>query len=154
NHPRSMPGDFSSFQQTFDRVGLRFDFGAHTFYGDATLMPVSALVLGLPEDQSLFAPTFDAHEIFNGHLVPKVAVDGERIDQRVDINLRDWMNFLSFGFLPTPTGVSDSHEWVSSPGALPRTLVRVPDDSPAAIAAGLEDAIVATVSGQGVPRDV
>jgi hypothetical protein len=154
NHPRSIPGDFSSFQQTFDRVGLRFDFGAHTFYGDATLMPISALVLGLPEDQSLFAPTFDAQEVYNGHHPPVMPVDGERIDQRVDTNLRDWMNFLSFGFTPTPTGVSDSHEWVSSPGALPRTLVRVPDDSQAAIAAGVADAVVATVSGQGAPRDV
>ncbi len=154
NHPRSMPGDFSSFQQTFDRVGLRFDFGAHTFYGDSKLMPVSALILGLPEDQALFAPTFDSHEIYNGFHLPAMVVDGERVDQKVDINLRDWMNFLSFGFTPTPTGVSDSHEWISSPGGLPRTLVRVPDDSPGAISAGLEDAVVATLSGKGVPHDV
>lgn len=153
NHPRSTPGDFSSFQQSFDRVGLRFDFAARTFYGDATLMPVSAELLGLPPDAELFAPTFDTHEIYNGfHII--ATAEGDRVDGRVDTNLRDWMNFLSFGFTPAPTGVSDSHEWISSPGGLPRTLVRVPDDSQAAIAHGLADEVIRTLRGDGVPKDV
>lgn len=153
NHPRSTPDDFSSFQQGFDRVGLRFDFTARTFYGDAALMPVSAELLGLPPDAELFAPTFDTHELYNGFHVTQTP-EGERIDNRVDTNLRDWMNFLSFGFTPAPTGVSDSHEWISSPGGLPRTLVRVPDDSQAAIAHGLADEVIRTLLGDGVPKDV
>jgi hypothetical protein len=154
NHPRALASDFSNFQQSFDRVGLRFDFNARTFYGDKSLMPIEALVLGLDPNAPMFAPTFDAHEIFNGHHLPSMPADGERIDERVDLNLRDWMNFLSFGFTPTPTGVSDSHEWVQSPGGLPRTLVRVGDDSSAAIAHGLTDQIVQSISGKGAPHDV
>ena len=154
NHPRGLPGAFSTFQNTFDRAGLRFDFAARTFFGDAAIQPINALVLGLPEGAPLFAPEFDAVEIYNGHSIPETVMDNERIDMKVDVNLRDWMNFLSFGFTPTPTGVSDSHEWISSPGGLPRTLVRVPDDSQQAIAAGLADAVAATVTGQGKARDV
>jgi len=154
NHPRSSPGDFSDFQQAFDRAGLRFDFAARGFYGDRDLMPVEAAQLGLPPDAQMFDATFDAVEIYNGFTLPKVPVDGERLDVKAELNLRDFMNFLSFGFTPTPTGVSDSHYLYGEGGGLPRTLVRVPDDSPTAIAAGLTDAVVATVSGRGVPKDI
>lgn len=154
NHPRSPPGDFSSFQQAFDRAGLRFDFATRSFFGDAKLMPVSAMVLGVEEGEPMFAPTFDAVEIYNGHHLPEMVMDGERMDVNVDYNLRDWMNFLSFGFTPVPTGVSDAHGRHADVGAMPRTLVRVPDDSPAAIAAGLEEPIIRTLTGQGVNRDV
>jgi len=154
NHPRSSPGDFSSFQQSFDRAGLHFDFALHTFYGDKKLMPISAEILGVDPAEPMFSTNFDTVEIYNGHHLTKMPIMGERLDERVDINLKDWMNFLSFGFTPAPTGVSDSHEWISSPAALPRTLVRVPDDSQAAIAAGLEDAVIATLLGKSVPKDV
>jgi hypothetical protein len=155
NHARSSPGDFSSFQQAFDRCGLRFDFTQRTFYGDAKLMPISTLVLGVDPGSPMFAPTFDTLEIFNGHHLGKMPVEGERLDSRVDLHLKDWMNFLSFGFRPAPTGVSDTHQWISSPAALPRTLVRVPDDSSAAINAGLEDGIITTLTGRnGAPKDL
>jgi hypothetical protein len=74
-------------------------------------------------------------------------------DLLVEANLRDWMNFLSFGFTPTAVGDSDSHQWYSTPSGLPRTLVAVPDDSTAALTAGVVDAVAATVSGRA-PRDV
>lgn len=154
NHPRSGAGDFSDFQQAFDRAGLRFDFAARGFYGDRDLMPVEAAQLGLPPDAQMFDATFDAVEIYNGFNLPRNPVDNERVDAKVDLNLKDFMNFLSFGFTPTPTGVSDSHYLANETGGLPRTLVRVPDDSATAIAAGLTDAVVATVSGRGVPKDI
>ncbi|MDW8282587.1 MAG: hypothetical protein RMK29_12820 [Myxococcales bacterium] len=80
--------------------------------------------------------------------------DGERQDPATERVLRDWMNFLSFGFTPTATGTSDTHGIVR-PAGMPRSLVRVSDDSPAAIAAGIGEEVVRTVSGQGgAPRDV
>jgi hypothetical protein len=154
NHPRGSPGDFSTFQQAFDRAGLRFDFAARTFFGDTKLMPINALVLGVEPDSPMFAPTFDTLEIYNGHHLAKMPVMGERLDGRVDINLKDWMNFLSFGFTPAPTGVSDTHQWISSPAALPRTLVRVPDDSSAGLLAGVEASVIDTLLGKVAPKDV
>ena len=63
------------------------------------------------------------------------------------------MNFVSFGFTPTAVGDSDSHQWYSVPAGLPRTLVAVPDDSAAALQAGIADDVANTVSGVA-PRDV
>jgi hypothetical protein len=153
-HPRVAVGDTPSFQESFDRTGLRFDFAGRTFYGDQKLMPVSAYELGLPEGQPLFSEKFDTLELFNGfHLSPDT--DGRLVDVKVETIMHDWMNFLSFGFTPTPVGVSDTHEWYSSPAGLPRTLVAVPDDSEAALRAGVKDQIVATLTGTGgVARDV
>lgn len=152
NHPRATKGALTDFQQNFDRVGLRFDYGMHTFYGDASLMPLDAELLALPPDVPLFAPTFDTLEIFNGF--HPITVDGERLDDKAERILRDWMSFLSFGFAPTPTGVSDTHTWIADAAGMPRTLVAVPDDSPTAVAAGLLDTVVATLLGSNTPRDV
>jgi hypothetical protein len=151
NHPRSTSTGFGNFQQNFDRAGLSFDFGARSFGGNPAVAPLTALALGLTGDAPLFSDRFDALEVYNGfHLV---GGDHEIIDEVVDLNLRDWMNFLSFGFTPTAVGDSDSHQWFSVPPGLPRTLVRVPDDSPAALQAGIVDDVAATVSGRGA-RDV
>ena len=72
----------------------------------------------------------------------------------LDLVSRDWMNFLSFGRVLTPVGNSDSHYLQKSPAGLPRTLVRVGDDSPDALRAGLEDDVYATLLGEGTARDV
>lgn len=153
NHPRAEKGVFSNFQQSFDRVGLRFDYALHTFYGDASLMPLDAELLALPPEVPLFSPTFDTLEIYNGF--HPLTVDGERLDDRNERILRDWMTFLSFGFAPTPTGVSDTHTWIADPAGMPRTLVAVPDDSPAAVASGLLDTVVTTLLGtNNTARDV
>jgi hypothetical protein len=154
NHPRKAPGAFSDFQQNFDRAGLHFDFVARTFFGDATLQLITAQQLGLPEDAQIFSGSFDSVESYNGFYPAPKPIDGERPDTLVENNLRDWMNFLSFGFTPTTVGDSDSHEWISRPAGLPRSLVRVPDDSAAALRMGVVDAVVATVTGHGVPKDV
>jgi hypothetical protein len=118
-------------------------------------MPIKTAILGVDPGSPMFAPTFDTLEIYNGHHLSKMPADGERLDGRVEYILKDWMNFLSFGFRVVPTGVSDTHQWFSAPGALPRTLVRVPDDSQNAIMAGVEDAVITTLLGRGgAPRDV
>jgi hypothetical protein len=159
NHPRTPPKAISSFQQNFDRAQLTFDFANHTFYGDQATQPILNATLGLPDDALLFSDKFDALEIYNlngtgpanNHLAP-MPIDGERADVVVEATLRDWMNFLSFGFTPTAVGDSDSHELKSYPQGLPRTLVAVPDDTPGA--PGLIDEVAATVGGKGRPRDV
>jgi len=151
NHPRAPSGAFSNFQQNFDRAGLAFDFSARTFGGNQAFAPLQPSVLGLADGAPLFSDKFDSVEVYNGfHLT---AVDGETVDELVDANLRDWMNFVSFGFTPTAVGDSDSHQWYSVPAGLPRTLVAVPDDSAAALQAGIADDVANTVSGMA-PRDV
>jgi hypothetical protein len=154
NHPRGGPGSLVSddFQKNFDRAALTFDFAGHSFGGASQLYPVKATELGLPDGASLFSPNFDSLEVYNGvgyRLIP----DGDsRLDPLTDEILRDWMNFLSFGFTPTAVGDSDSHEWVAAPPGLPRTMVRVPDDSGSALLTGISDEVVKTVSGKS-PRD-
>jgi len=154
NHPRTPPLNLS-YQQNFDRAGLRFDYVQHTFYGDNTLLEVSAKDLGLPDGSALFAGNFNAHEVYLGFWPDRdtTLADGERQDLLCNTNLRDFMTFLSFGFTPTAVGDSDTHQRWSVPSGIPRTMVRVPDDSSAAIAAGIGDDVVSTMSGQ-TPRDV
>ena len=152
-HPRATPGSSTNFQQSFDRAGLRFDFGSRSFFGDVAIMPVTTEILALPPDAQMFSTGFDTVEVYNGF--HPITVDGERLDQKAEVVLRDWMNFLSFGFTPVPTGVSDTHTWIADPAGMPRTLVAVPDDSPAAVAAGLKDQVATTLTGAGgAPRNV
>jgi hypothetical protein len=154
NHPRTPPLNLS-YQQNFDRAGLRFDYGQHTFYGDNSLLEVSARDLGRPDGSGLFAGNFMALEVYLGFWPDRdiTLADGERQDMLCNTILRDFMSFLSFGFTPTAVGDSDTHQRWSVPSGIPRTMVRVPDDSPAAIAAGIGDDVVATMSG-AAPRDV
>ena len=153
NHPRSTAGGFSNFQSSFDRAGLRFDFATHAFFGDKAIMPVEISLLALPPEAEMFGTGFDTLEIYNGFHV--AIVDGERQDDRAELIVRDWMNFLSFGFVATPTGVSDTHTWIADPAGMPRTLVAVSDDSPASIAAGVGAQVANTLTGKaGSPRDV
>jgi hypothetical protein len=153
NHPRADKSDLSNFQASFDRAGLRFDFASRAFFGDQSLMPITLELLALPPDAQMFGTNFDTVEVMNGFHVS--TVDGERLDTRAETILRDWMNFLSFGFAPTPTGVSDTHTWIADPAGMPRTLVAVADDSPAAVAAGIGPQIADVLTGaNGHARDV
>lgn len=154
NHPRLAAPSGFDFQQNFDRAALTFDFAARTFFGNRGAMKFSPAQLGLPEEAELFSDRFNALEVQNGSAAEGPDRDGERHDPRVERILRDWMDFLSFGFLPTATGTSDSHGIVE-PAGVPRSLVRVPDDSPAALAAGIGDEVARTVAGlDGAPKDV
>lgn len=151
NHPRlAAPSPFD-FQQNFDRAALRFDFTRRTFYGDRNAMPVEASELGLPEDAEVFSDRFNSLEVFNGLDNPEPDRDGERHSTSTERILRDYMNFLSLGFTPAAVGSSDTH-MRAEPSGLPRTLVRVGDDSPAALRAGVGDAVAATLTAQGGAR--
>jgi hypothetical protein len=66
---------------------------------------------------------------------------------------------LSLGLFVTPAGDSDTHTTVADPLGMPRTYVRVADDSGAALANGSAiDQVVGTqigsYNGAAVPRDV
>lgn len=154
NHPRlATPGPFA-FQQNFDRAALRFDFSQRTFYGDHNAMPVEAAQLDLPENAEVFSDRFNSLEIFNGLEAAAPDRDGERHSQGTERVLRDYMNFLSLGFIPAAVGSSDTHGR-AEPSGLPRTLVRVSDDSAAALRAGVAADVVATLTAEGgAPRDL
>jgi hypothetical protein len=139
NHPRSL--SLENHQAWFDRVGLTFDFARRTFHGDLDLVSVPASYMRLPGDEDLFSATFDALEVFNGFVPSDSDGDGVTDLRNLDRVMRDWMNFLSLGYVAVPIGNSDSHALLRTPAGLPRTLVRVGDDSASALRAGLEDEV-------------
>ena len=64
--------------------------------------------------------------------------------------MRTTLLLLSLGLFVTPAGNSDTHTINSDPMGMPRTFVRVPDDSILSV-----DAVVATQTGaNNMPRDV
>lgn len=150
NHPRSSAarGDFQSF---FDRAALGFDLDARQIV--TALGPVPNAWLRLPE-VSLWSDDFDALEVWNGMEVADSNGDGVRELSRLDLVMRDWFNFLSLGLEVTPIGSSDTHSRIADTPGMPRTYVRVGDDSGLALQSG---AVVADVldrlSGRA-PRDV
>jgi hypothetical protein len=154
NHPRTSSG-LTDFMQFFDRAGLTFDYENRQITGDLASAPVPNEWLRLPET-SLWDDGFNALEVWNGFDIADTNADGVREISRLDIVMRDWFNFLSFGLTITPIGSSDTHTVVADPGGMPRTYVRVPDDSSAAIASGaVLPEVLATLSGaDSTPRDV
>ncbi len=153
NHPRVVPGG-RDFQAAWDRAGLRFDFARRSFGGDAMVQPFPNVDLRLPADKLLFSDRFDTFELWNGFRPGDADGDGVREDQRVDLLLRDFANFLAFGFRPFVVGNSDSHTALHDPAGMPRSYVRVPDDSARALADGsIAEAVYRTLRGEGVPKD-
>lgn len=153
NHPRtnSARGDFQSF---FDRAGLAFDHDARQIVAD--MGPVPNAWLRLPEG-SLWSDEFDALEVWNGFQVMDSNGDGVREIAGLDLTMRDWFNFLSLGLVVTPLGNSDTHYAFADPGGMPRTFVRVTDDSPLALESGrVVDDVLDTLSGRSdtMGRDV
>ncbi|HWN68671.1 MAG TPA: CehA/McbA family metallohydrolase, partial [Haliangium sp.] len=150
NHPRSSAGR-SDFQAFFDRAGLGFDLEARQIV--TALGPVPNSWLRLPA-VSLWSDDFDALEVWNGMEVADSNGDGVRELTRLDLVMRDWFNFLSLGLEVTPVGSSDTHSAFSDTAGMPRTYVRVIDDSGLALQSG---AVVAGVLDRlsGIePRDV
>jgi hypothetical protein len=153
NHPRASSG-FTGFQAFFDVAGLKFDFTEHTFIGAAEQQPVPADWLRLPDATKIFNDAFDTLEVWNSLTTRDTDGDGVPESYGLDLVLRDWMNFLSFGDLLTPMGNSDTHTREKDPAGLPRTLIRVSDDSAAGLMLGAEDDVYATILGDGKPKDV
>lgn len=154
NHPRTPPLGIS-YQQNFDRAALSFDFATRAIFSDTSALEVSPLALGLVGGAPLFSTGFDAVEVYLGFWPADdtTVPDRERQDVLVNTILRDWFDFLSFGLPITATGDSDTHQRWSVPAGMPRTMVRVPDDSMAAIRAGVGGEVARTISGQA-RRDV
>ncbi|ACY14644.1 CehA/McbA family metallohydrolase [Haliangium ochraceum] len=152
NHPRAdIGGGRSDFQAHFDRIGLRFDYARGVI--ESGQGPVPNAWLRLPEG-ALWSDDFQALEVWNGMQVADTNGDGVREFPGLDLVMRDWFNFLSLGFDVTPLGNSDTHERFRDVAGMPRTYVRVDDDSPQALATGaIVDAVLETLGGR-IARDV
>ena len=153
NHPRG-EGALGQFQQYFDRANLAYDYATRTVTGDFNGADVPNSWLRLP-DQSLWDDGWNALEIWNGFSVEDTDADGRRELTSLDRVLRDWFNMLNLGYYVAPIGNSDTHTSVSDPLGMPRNLVRVPDDSGAALADGSAvDEVMRTLEGTASPRDI
>lgn len=152
NHPRA-PSGFYELMSYFDRANLKYDYTNRTIYGDFQNAPVPNDFLRLP-GESLWDDTFNSLEIWNGF--DQIDSDGDGILEykRLDKVMIDWFNMLSLGKVVTPAGDSDTHTAVIDAVGMPRTYVRVSDDSSAALQDGSSvDLALATLSGTA-PRDI
>ncbi len=153
NHPRG-EGAIGTFQQFFDRATLKYDYTNRTIFGDFASTPVPNDWLRLP-GESLWSDAWNVLEVWNGFSMRDTDGDGRRENIKLDRVMRDWFNLLSLGFYVAPVGNSDTHESVKTPLGMPRTMVRVPDDGPAAIADGsITDAVMKTLEGTDRARDI
>ena len=153
NHPRG--SGFSEFQAAFSRANVKYDYDQRTIFGDYENAGTPNDWLRLP-GESLWSDRFNGLEVWNGFSIADSNADGLRENKSLDRVMRDWLSMLSLGFFVTPAGNSDTHTLVSDPMGMPRTFVRVADDSPTALASPSSvDAVIATQTGSGgTPRDV
>ncbi|MDQ3370151.1 MAG: CehA/McbA family metallohydrolase, partial [Myxococcota bacterium] len=153
NHPRG--SGFTEFQAAFSRANIKYDYANRTIYGDYMDASVPNDWLRLP-GESLWSDEFNGLEVWNGFTIADSNADGLRENKSLDRVMRDWLSMLSLGLFVTPTGNSDTHSSTADPLGMPRTYVRVPDDSPVAIANGsAAEAVLATQTGaSGTPRDL
>ena len=156
NHPRSPPGALTDFMQYFDRAGLTFDYQNRAITGDLNGQPVPNEWLRLPPGTSMWDMGFNQFELWNGFTIKDSDGDGRREVVSLDAVMRDWFNFLSFGFEVTPVGNTDTHTAVRDPMGIPRTLIRVGDDSADAIESGavVDEAMTTLAAKNSTPRDV
>jgi hypothetical protein len=153
NHPRGT--NLSEFQAAFSRANLKFDYDQRLIFGDYANADVPNDWLRLPEE-NLWSDNFTGLEIWNGFATGDSNGDGLRENHSLDIIMHDWLSMLSLGLYVTPAGDSDTHTITTNPLGMPRTYVRVADDSGAALADGTAvDAVVMTQTGANqTPRDV
>lgn len=154
NHPRG--SGFTEFQAAFSRANVTYDYGSRIIFGDFDNAPSPNDFLRLPEDQSLWSDQFNGLEVWNGFAVGDSNSDGQREIFSLDLVMRDWVSMLSLGFFVSPAGNSDTHKSIADPLGMPRTYVRVADDSGDALAGGaVVDAVLATQTGaNSTPRDI
>lgn len=153
NHPRGSGLD--EFQAAFSRANVKYDFAGRMIFGDYQNASTPNDWLRLPE-QSLWSDRFNGLEVWNGFTIVDSNGDGLRENKSLDRVMRDWLSMLSLGFFVTPAGNSDTHTLVADPAGMPRTFVRVSDDSAQALSSPTSvDAVVATQAGTGgTARDV
>ena len=154
NHPRG-DGALSLFQSFFDRANLKYDFTARTIFGDFEATPVPNSWLRLP-DESLWDDSWNVLEVWNGFALADTDGDGRREITSMDRVLRDYFNLLTMGFYAAPVGNSDTHYSHADPVGMPRTMVRVADDSGVGLMSGAAvEAVMSTLEGMGgIARDI
>ncbi|MDX2089858.1 MAG: CehA/McbA family metallohydrolase [Kofleriaceae bacterium] len=154
NHPRS--SGIGEFQAAWSRANVKFDYDARSIFGDYQNAGMPSDYLRLPGAESLWSDEFSGLELWNGFSMADTNGDGVRENTSLDTVLRDWLSMLSLGLYVTPAGNSDTHTGINSPVGMPRTYVRVADDSPAALRDGSAvDAVIQTQTGaNSAPRDV
>ncbi|MBZ0238171.1 MAG: CehA/McbA family metallohydrolase [Deltaproteobacteria bacterium] len=153
NHPR---GDsaFTRFQKYFDIAELEYDYENRVMFGDFGGSPTPNSWLRLPEE-TLWSDSWNALEVWNGFGMDDTDGDARNECTSLDLVLRDWFNMLSMGFYVAPIGNSDTHESVKTPVGMPRTMVRVPDDSGAALASGASmEPVLQAIEGTQAARDI
>jgi len=153
NHPRG--SGFTEFQAAFDRANVKYDFTNRTIFGDYQNAQVPADFLRLPE-VSLWSDKFNGLELWNGFSMADTDGDMLRENRSLDTVMRDWLSMLSLGFYVTPAGNSDTHTTNADAVGMPRTYVRVSDDSSAALVNGsaVEAALATQTGSNNTPRDV
>jgi hypothetical protein len=152
-HPRGDQVGFGTFQAYFDRVGLTFDFAARTATGVTSAQEVPTEWMRLPSDTPLYSDDFDVLEVWNNHSRKDVDGDGTEDYYYFERVMKDWMNYLSLGRIIAPVGNGDTHGGVSDSAGLPRTLIRVGDDTISGLAAGGDEEVWGALSGD-LARDV
>ena len=153
NHPREV--GFTEFQGAWSRANVRFDFANRTIFGDYAGASTPNDWLRLP-GESLWSDEFTGLEVWNGFQIVDSNGDGVRENQKFDRVMRDWLAMLSLGLYVTPTGNSDTHYTTADPVGMPRTYVRVMDDSPNALSNGgvVEDILATQTGASSRPRDI
>ena len=153
NHPRG--SGFTEFQAAWSRANVKYDYTNRTIFGDYLDSSVPNDWLRLP-GESLWSDQFNGLEIWNGFAMADSNGDGLRENKSLDSVMRDWLAMLSLGLFVTPAGNSDTHVAISDPVGMPRTYLRVGDDSATAIDNGTAvDAALQTQTGaNNTPRDV
>ncbi len=157
NHPRQGPDSSSDVTEYFDRIGLFYDYETRSIQADPLQMPVPTDWLRLPPEESLLDDSFNSLEVWNGFGVIDSNGDGVREISNLDTVMRDWFNFLSLGKDVTPIGSSDTHYEVLESMGMPRTMVRVTDDSANAIEEGaalVREVLDNLSRSGGTPTDV
>ena len=153
NHPREV--GFTEFQGAWSRANVKFDYAGRMIFGDYQGASTPNDWLRVP-GESLWSDQFSGLEVWNGSSIADSNDDGVRENQRFDRVMRDWLSMLALGLFVTPAGNSDTHYTTADPVGMPRTYIRVTDDSPAALASGaiVEDILTTQTGANMRPRDV